>query len=147
MMSSGQQLFIVFGLAVTGFLVAGLASWFRTRRYIDRSHKAIGVVIKVKKIPFQNKDTFSPVIRFTTSDGRALSFTDPLSKYPPEFELGENAQVLYDPQNPHKARAVKRTSDLFILAKLFGVAGAAVLAVGLVLGMVSWLLHNLPGPL
>jgi hypothetical protein len=145
MMNSVQQLVFLFGLVVTGFLLAGLVSWFRTRRYIDRSHKAIGVVIKVKKIPFQDKDTFSPVIRFTTSDGRALSFTDPVSKYPAEFELGEKTQVLYDPHNPHKARAVKRTSDLFILAKLFGVAGAAILAVGLVLGMVSWLMYYLPG--
>lgn len=144
-MSTEQQLVLVFGLVVAGFLVAGLVFWFRTRRFIDRSHKAIGVVIKVKKIPFENKDTFSPVVRFTTSDGRALSFTDPVSKFPAEFELGEKTQVLYDPRNPHKARAVKRISDLFILAKLFGVAGAALLAVGLVLGMFSWLMNNQPG--
>ena len=144
-MSSVQQLVFVFSLVVTGFLAAGLMLWYRTRKYIDRSHKAIGVVIKVKKIPFQNKDTFSPVVRFATSDGRVLSFTDPISKYPAEFELGERTQVLYDPQNPHKARAVKKMSDLFILAKLFGVAGAALLAVGLVLGMASWILYYLPG--
>jgi hypothetical protein len=136
-MSSVPQMVVLFGLVVTGFLLTGLVLWYRARKYIDRSHKATGVVIKVKRIPFQNKDTFAPVVRFTTSDGRALSFTDPVAKYPAEFELGEKAQVLYDPQNPHKARAVRRTSDLFILAKLFGAAGAVLLMVGLVLGVVS----------
>jgi len=70
----------------------------------DKAQKVIGAVIKVRKVPFENRDTFSPVVRFTTRDGRALSFTDPISRYPAEFEVGERAQVLYNPQNPHKAR-------------------------------------------
>jgi hypothetical protein len=127
-------------IIIAGFLLTSLILWYRAKRFVDRSHKAKGVVIKVRKIPFENRETYSPVVRFTTSDGRALSFTDPVSRYPPEFEVGEKAEVLYDPQDPHKARAVKNLSDLFFVAKMFGTAGAAVLAVGFVLGTSRYLL-------
>jgi hypothetical protein len=132
-MDTAWSLYFAFGLVILGFLLAGFLLWYRTKRFIDSSHKATGVVIKVKKIPFENRDTFTPVVRFTTSDGRALSFTDPIAKYPAEFEVGEKTQVLYDPQNPHNARAVKRLSDLFLSAKLLGGASAALLAVGLLM--------------
>jgi hypothetical protein len=139
------QYFLIFVLIIAGFLLAGFVLWVRTKRFIDKAHKAEGVVIKVKKVPFENRDTFSPVVRFTTNDGRALSFTDPVSRFPAEFEVGERAQVLYDPQDPHQARAVKRLSDLFLSAKLFGAAGAALLVLGLLAGMVFGLTNNLPG--
>lgn len=142
-----SQFALAFGLIIIGCLIAGFIFWYRTKTFIDRSHKAIGVVIKVKKIPFENRDTFSPVVRFETRDGRALSFTDPISHYPAEFEVGDRTQVLYDPQDPHKARVVKRVSDLFFLAKLFGVTGAALLAVGLLAGVLFGLMNLLPGSL
>src|SRR3972149_6835121 len=100
------QVSLISVLIISGFLLTGFILWYRTKRFLDKAHKSSGVVIKVKKIPFENRDTFSPVVRFTTSDGRALSFTDPNSSYPSEFKVGERADVLYDPQNPHRARAV-----------------------------------------
>jgi hypothetical protein len=138
------QLFLRFGLLAGGFLMVSLILRVRTNSFINKSHKAVGVVIKLKKVPFENWETFSPVVRFETSDGRALSFTDPVSKYPAEFEVGERAQVLYNPQDPHKARAVKRISDLFLAAKLFGGAGAVLLAIGLLVGLIFGLTNNLP---
>lgn len=133
-MDTVGHLFLALGLVVLSFLLAGFIAWYRVRRFIDRSHRAMGVVIKVRKIPFESRDTFAPVVRFTTGDGRALSFIDPVSKYPPEFEVGEQAQVFYDPRDPHRARVVKRLADLFISAKLLGGASAALLAVGLLMG-------------
>lgn len=144
-MNTVLQFSLIFGLVVLGFLLAGLLLWYRAKRFVDRSHRATGVVIKVKKIPFEHRDTFSPVVRFSTRDGRALSFTDPIAKYPAEFEVGDKTEVLYDPGDPHKARAVKSISDLFITARIFGTAGAALLAVGIVLGMIFGLMNVLPG--
>jgi len=138
------QLSLVLGSIIIGFLLAAFILWYRTRRFIDRAHKATGVVIKVRKVPFENRDTFSPVVRFTTSDGRALSFTDPVSCYPSEFEVGERAEVLYDPHNPHRARAVKKVSDLFLEARLFWVASAALLAVGFLIGAAYGLMNYFP---
>lgn len=139
------QLFLRFGLLAGGFLLVGLILWVRTIRFIDKSHQADGVVIKFRKVPFENYETFSPVVRFETGDGRALSFTDPISGYPAKFEVGERAQVLYDPQDPHRARAVKSISDLFLTAKMFGAAGAGLLLLGLLAGVVLGLTGNTTG--
>jgi hypothetical protein len=144
-MNTVLQIYLIGGLIIGGFLLAGFILWVRTKRFIERSQKAEGVVIKVKSITFENRDTFSPVVRFTTSDGRALSFTDPVSKYPAEFEVGDRAQVLYDLRDPHKARVVKRLSDLFLSAKLFGTAGAALLLIGLLVEMLIGLANQLTG--
>lgn len=140
-MNSVLQFSFILGFVTVGFLIIGIVLWYSARRFIDRSQKAIGVVIKVRKISFENRDTFAPVVRFSTSDGRNLSFTDRISKYPAEFEVGERIEVLYDLKNPHNARAVKRTADLFLLSKLFGLAGGALLALGFVIGTVFALMN------
>jgi hypothetical protein len=138
------QVNLVFVLITSGFLLTGFLLWYRTKRMIARAQRATGVVIKVKKMTFENRDVFSPVIRFTTNDGRTLSFTDPHFSYPPEFKIGDRADVLYDPQNPHKARAVKDMSDLFFIAKLFGTAGTALLAAGVLIGAVLGAMNSFP---
>ena len=132
----------LFSVMITaGFMLIGLLLWFRTKRLIQRAHKARGVVLKIKTVRYENRDTFTPVVRFATSDGRALSFTDPISSYPPEFEIGEQVDVLYDPQDPHKARAVKKVSDLFLPARLFRIASMASLAAGFLVSLALMLMN------
>lgn len=133
------------GVLILGLLLTSLALWYRAKRTIDKTYQAAGVVIHLRKIPFESWDTFSPVVRFTTHDGRALSFTDPVSKYPPEYEVGEHTQVLYDPKDPHQARAVKNISDLFSASKMFGLTGTALLVVALIVAAGTWLARQLLG--
>ena len=131
------------GLLILGLLIASLWLWYRAKRTIDRMHRAIGVVIHVRKIPFEGWETFSPVVRFTTHDGRALSFTDPVSKFPSEYEVGEHTHVLYDPKDPHQARAVRNISDLFLSAQMFGFAGTALLLIALIIPTDTWIFCQL----
>lgn len=131
------------GFLILGLLLTGLGLWLRAKRTIGRTLQAEGVVIHVRKIPFEDWETFSPVVRFTTHDGRALSFTDPISKFPSEYEVGEHTQVLYDPQDPHQARAVKNIADLFLPAETFGLTGAALLLVAVIVAVGTWLLRVL----
>lgn len=126
------------GFLILGLLLASLGLWFRAKRTISRTYQTEGVVIHLRKIPFESWETFSPVVRFTTHDGRALSFTDPVSKFPPEYEIGEHTQVLYDPNDPHQARAVKKISDLFLPAEMFGLLGTALLFVALIVAAATW---------
>jgi hypothetical protein len=118
----------------------GILLWFRTKRLIERAHKARGVVLKIRTVTYENRDTYTPVVRFATGDGRVLSFTNSVASYPSEFEIGEHVEVLYDPQNPHKARAVKKVSDLFLASRMFRGAGAVSLAIGFLLGAVIYLI-------
>jgi hypothetical protein len=129
------QFLLIFGFVISLFLTVGLVLWYRAKRFIAGTHQAEGVVLKVKAIPFDDRETFTPVVRFTTSDGRSLSFTDPVSRFPAEFKVGDKTQVLYDPKNPHNARAVRQVSDLFLAAKIFATAGFALLGMVLLAGM------------
>lgn len=131
------------GFLILGLLLASFGLWYRAKRTIDRNYQAVGVVIHVRKIPFESWDTFSPVVRFTTHDGRALSFTDPVSKFPPEYEVGEHTQVLYDPKDPHQARAVRNISDLFLPAEMFGLVGTALLVVAVLVAAGTWFVRQL----
>ena len=133
------------GVLILGLLLASFGLWFRAKRTIIRTYQTEGVVIHLRKIPFEGWDTFSPVVRFTTHDGRALSFTDPISKFPPEYEVGEHTQVLYDPKDPHQARAVKKISDLFLPAEMFGLLGTALLIAALIVAAGTWVLRQLLG--
>lgn len=133
------------GFLILGLLLTSLGLWYRAKRTIYRTFQTEGVVIHVRKIPFESWDTFSPVVRFTTHDGRALSFTDPMSKFPSEYEIGEHTQVLYDPKDPHQARAVRNISDLFIPAQMFGLTGTALLAVALIVAAGTWVFRQLFG--
>jgi hypothetical protein len=138
----GLRIFLSFTLIAAGCMLAGFVLWFGTKRYIERTKNARGVVLKIKTVPFESLETFAPVVRFETEDGRALSFTNPVSNYPSEFEVGEHVDVLYDPEDPHKARAVKKVSDLFLPAKMFRIAGTASMAVGFLVGLALMLTNT-----
>ena len=144
-MNLEDYFFLRGGVLIFGLLLTSLGLWYRAKRTIDRTYQAVGVVIHLRKIPFESWDTFSPVVRFTTHDGRALSFTDPFSKFPPEYEVGEHTQVLYDPKDPHQARAVKNISDLFLPAEMFGLTGTALLLVALLIAAATWAFRYLSG--
>lgn len=131
------------GFLILGLLLTGLGLWYRAKRTIARTYQTVGVVIHVRKVSFESWDTFSPVVRFTTHDGRSLSFTDPVSKFPPEYEVGEHTQVLYDPNDPHQARALRNISDLFLPAEMFGLTGTALLVVALTVAAGTWALRQL----
>jgi hypothetical protein len=46
---------------------------------------------------------YYPVVRFTTTQGREFVFTDGVGTYPPDYEVGDAVDVLYNPQNPRDA--------------------------------------------
>jgi hypothetical protein len=134
--------FSIISVSLTASCVlAGLVLWYRTKKMVEKAHRARGVVLKINIVTYENMDTFTPVVRFETNDGRALSFTNSISSYPSEFNLGEHVDVLYDPRDPHKARAVKKVSDLFLPARLFRIAGMASLAAGFLVGLALMLMN------
>jgi hypothetical protein len=135
------------GLLILGLLLTSLGLWYRAKRTINRTYQTRGVVIHLRKVSFEGWDTFSPVVRFTTHDGRALSFTDPVAKFPPEYEVGEHTHVLYDPKDPHQARAVKNVSDLFMAAQMFGLTGTGLLLAALIVAAATWISRQLSGVL
>lgn len=73
-----------------------------------------------------------PVVRFSTARGAKFVFTDKAGSYPPDYQVGEEVEVLYDPKNPEQA-AIQRWMSIWMGPALF-------IAIGLppILGFDGW---------
>lgn len=47
---------------------------------------------------------YQPVIEFTPADGKKTRFTDSIGSEPPDYEVGDQVDVVYNPKNVKEAR-------------------------------------------
>ncbi|MBI5715814.1 MAG: DUF3592 domain-containing protein [Chloroflexi bacterium] len=47
---------------------------------------------------------YKPVIEFTAADGEKIRFTDSIGSEPPDYEVGDPVDVVYNPKNVKEAR-------------------------------------------
>jgi len=66
---------------------------------------------------------YSPKIKFTDTMGREIEFTENWSSNRPDFQIGDEVIVLYDPANPQKARRGGKKWKFFFIAWLLGGLG------------------------
>lgn len=125
----------IFSLAFggVGFILAALALffWFRTRAFLDNAQKAQGTVIRMVYSPnSEGGGGYSPVYTFRTMSGQVIEKTDSMSSNPPQFKEGQTIDVLYDPDNPHKAR-INKWFNLYFVPMLLGFLGLVFGGVGI----------------
>ena len=84
------------------------------------SQRADGTVIRLVPIQFQADDRakVAPVVEFHIGDERH-EFQSWLSTSPPQFDVGEKVVVLYDAQNPERAR-IESFVTLWLFPVVFG---------------------------
>ena len=70
------------------------------------------------------------VVEFATPDGTRILFTSWVSTSPPPAEVGGHVGVRYNPDNPQDA-VIDQYWQTWFLPTLFGIFGAPVLLVGL----------------
>lgn len=115
------------------FLAAGVFSLMRTRRFVAESVSAFGEVIELREHHDEGV-TYAPVVRFTGPGGRVFEFTESVSSNPPAHRVGEQVKILYRPEDPARAR-VASTTNLYLLAMIFGGIGGLVAVIGLLLAV------------
>jgi hypothetical protein len=121
-----------YGVTFAGFL---LVQAFRTRRLLASGAMARGTVVGVEEDTSRDHDgtgstTYNPVVRFTTADGRTVTFTSAIG-YGSEPDVGGAVDVRYLPDDPEQAEIDRAT--MWMLPAAFGVlagAGLLVAAVG-----------------
>jgi len=135
-MSDNLVLGIVFSLFGGLMAIIGIFLYSRTRRFIAKGQEVKGRVIEmVYSSDSDGGGGYSPVYQFKTLEGQDIEIQDSLSSNPPRFQVGQEIQVLYDPENPRKAR-IKKWLDLYFMPVLFG-------GLGLIFGCVGiWLLFS-----
>ncbi len=132
-MSDTLVIGIVFSLV--GGLLAAIAvfSLIRTRIFIRKAQEVKGTIIQmVYSRSSEGGGSYSPVYQFNTIEGQTIVVADSLSSNPPMFKEGQVIDVLYDPENPQKAR-IKKWMSLYFVPLLLGGMGLIFGGVGIAL--------------
>jgi hypothetical protein len=94
----------VFSIVGVLLLAGALLLWNNSRQFVAGAHKAQGTVVELIESRDSDGSTYKPVVRFTTVDGREITYTESFSGNPPPYDVGDTVEVLFTPDNSHKAR-------------------------------------------
>ena len=123
---------IVFPLVGLLLVAISVFIFVRTRSFIGSSQEVKGKVVRNVYRSSSDGGGYAPVFGFTTIDGRYVEVEDKLESNPPQFREGEVLDILYDPQNPSRAR-VKKWMNLYFTPLLLGGMGVIFGGVGVIL--------------
>lgn len=123
------------GIAVLMLLIAGIAS-FNNVTKMGREQSAPGIVVDmIQKREYVNQqdriieEYYYPVVEYTSQDGKAHKVQLKEGSSSPEYEVGDDVTVLYNPEHPLDARikSVGSSALMWILPGITGVLGIAFL--------------------
>ena len=123
---------IVFSLVGGLLLAIGLFIWIRTRSFINSSQETKGTVVRMLYSSDSDGSGYAPVFKFTTITGQSVEVAEKVYSNPPQFREGQVIDILYDPQNPYRAR-VKKWSTLYFVPLLLGGMGVVFGGIGVLL--------------
>ena len=121
----GPIYFVLFGLIFFG-IGGGLTLHQRT--FERQGAQAEGQVVSLSSRCDDDGCSYSPVVRFETQTGRAITFETTYSSNPPAYDVGERVTVVYSLENPEKA-VIKGQGQLFRI--IFMAVGGVIIAVGM----------------
>jgi Protein of unknown function (DUF3592) len=80
--------------------------------------------------------SYTPRIRFETSDGKNIEFVGATSSLP-GWRVGQTIPILYNPNNPNGARIKTNKLPITIFSIVFPVVGSFLLLIGILIVFVS----------
>ena len=90
------------------FLGIGLYEAYQNQKQIAASIKTSGTVVDNSYATVNHDGTLSgayyPVVEFTLATGTAVRFNDGIGSLPPDYAVGDQVAVLYNPTDPKDAR-------------------------------------------
>ena len=97
----------------------------RTAQFLAGAERTDGTVVDLSRSKdSEGSVTFSPVVSFTTAEGRTVEFVSSSGSSSPSHSEGDRVEVLYDPDDPNDAR-LSGFLDLWFGSLVVGVLGAA----------------------
>ena len=72
--------------------------------FIDKSERAVGKVTGWSEISGDGGIAYAPVFTILTRSGHEIYYTHTSASAPPSWEMGEEAEFLYDPADADSAR-------------------------------------------
>jgi len=112
------------------FVIVAVIIYIRTRTFINNAQEVKGTVVEmVYRTSSKGSGSYAPVYKFRTIDGQTIVVQDSLSSNPPQFQVGQEIDVLYNPENPQKSY-INKWMNLYFLPALLGGMGLAFGGVG-----------------
>ncbi len=124
------------GLISLIMLAIGIISYIRAKKFLASAVETRGTVVQkvFKSSGDGGGSMYSPKIRFTDRMGKQFEFTENWSSNRPDFKIGDEVIVFYDPARPQKARRGGKKWKFFFIAWLLG--GMGILFSGILLVIV-----------
>ncbi len=97
-------------------------------KLIKNGTRAIATVVDLESSIGSNSTEFTPIFKFTSSNGEEITFKGFGASSPPAFNVGEKVKVVYNPQNPSEAKAMTYFG-LFGLSIIMGAVSIAMIIV------------------
>lgn len=123
------------------FIILGALEANKVRKMIVDYNSATGVVVRNDYVtspdpqdPTLVTGAYIPSIRFVTEQGDEIIFTDGVGTDPPEYEIGDTVDILYDPQNQQHAR-INSWKRLWLPPSIWGTVGLLPI---IVLLFINW---------
>ncbi len=97
-------------LLLFGLVLLGIAGWrFQsTMRLLKTGERTKARVLEL--IPVEGRDggstTYQPVFAFVTKANQVRRWAYEASSSPPEWEVGEEVDIVYNPNDPEQARVI-----------------------------------------
>ena len=128
-MSDNMKIGIIFPAVGLLLIAIAVIILIRTILFLIRSQKVKGTIVRMAYYSNSKGSSYNPVFSFTTTDGRTIEAEDSLGSNPPQFRVGQSVNVLYDPNNPNRAR-INKWSNLYFVPLLLGGMGLCFSCVG-----------------
>lgn len=109
------------------FVATGLYEANQSRQELSSFARAVGAVVDNSYRATEDNGTTSgayyPVVEFKPADGRPVRFTDGVGSFPPDYDVGEQVDVLYNPADDFEAR-INSWKRLWLAPTLLTTVGA-----------------------
>ena len=106
----------------------GIWTYTNTKSFLEDAESTTGEVVElVERRGSEGGSVFAPRVHFQDHTGESYEVTSSSASSPPRYHVGEEIEILYNPERPQEFR----TTDWFSLwggpVLGFGLAGSAVL--------------------
>lgn len=149
-LKAGMFVGFIFSLMGLIFAVLGIKFVSDNLKFIETSEKTSGTVIELIEKKSDDGYTYAPKITFLDkADSREITFISQTSSNPPAYKVGENLNIIYDPNNPEKAK-IDSFFNLWLGEILFSAIGLIFFIIGIFVLVsaikrkrdVEWLMQN-----
>lgn len=106
------------------FLCTTLFLWVNDQKKLKPWIKVEGTIIDLV-----GQDTYAPVFEFKAKNGDIFNVKSNTSSNPPSFEINEKVEVIYDPQNPNKAK-INTFFQLYLIEFILGIIAIIFTCIG-----------------